>query len=110
MAVAARVHDHSIRCAAPDSRSRSTMNGCTRRTFMLSSSVLGSAAGGAGCAATATAPMAEAPLSVAGESVTVNVEVNGTPRRLVLDARTTLLDALREHLDLTGTKKGCDQG
>jgi xanthine dehydrogenase YagT iron-sulfur-binding subunit len=36
--------------------------------------------------------------------------VNDAPRSLDLDPRTTLLDALREHLGLTGTKKGCDHG
>jgi xanthine dehydrogenase YagT iron-sulfur-binding subunit len=36
--------------------------------------------------------------------------VNGQARTLDLDTRTTLLDALREHLHLTGTKKGCDHG
>ena len=36
--------------------------------------------------------------------------VNGARRRLRLDHRTTVLDVLREHLDLTGTKKGCDHG
>jgi xanthine dehydrogenase YagT iron-sulfur-binding subunit len=40
----------------------------------------------------------------------VSFNVNGKPRELTLDTRTTLLDALREHLHLTGTKKGCDQG
>jgi xanthine dehydrogenase YagT iron-sulfur-binding subunit len=40
----------------------------------------------------------------------VALTVNGRPRVLDLDPRTTLLDALREHLALTGTKKGCDQG
>jgi len=40
----------------------------------------------------------------------VTIEVNGTARTLNLDTRTTLLDALREHLHLTGTKKGCDHG
>ena len=40
----------------------------------------------------------------------VAFEVNGRPRELELDTRTTLLDALREHLHLTGTKKGCDHG
>jgi xanthine dehydrogenase YagT iron-sulfur-binding subunit len=40
----------------------------------------------------------------------VSLTVNGTPRELTLDTRTTLLDALREHLHLTGSKKGCDQG
>lgn len=38
------------------------------------------------------------------------LKVNGVTRRLDLDPRTTLLDALREHLSLTGTKKGCDHG
>ena len=42
--------------------------------------------------------------------VTVGFQVNGRPRVLTVDPRTTLLDALREHLALTGTKKGCDQG
>jgi len=40
----------------------------------------------------------------------VVVRVNGEDRVLHLDNRTTLLDALREHLRLTGTKKGCDHG
>src|SRR3954470_13045015 len=40
----------------------------------------------------------------------VSFAVNGKVRQLELDARTTLLDALREHLHLTGTKKGCDHG
>jgi xanthine dehydrogenase YagT iron-sulfur-binding subunit len=40
----------------------------------------------------------------------VSFEVNGKRANLTLDTRTTLLDALREHLQLTGTKKGCDHG
>jgi xanthine dehydrogenase YagT iron-sulfur-binding subunit len=40
----------------------------------------------------------------------VSFNVNGSQCELALDARTTLLDALREHLHLTGTKKGCDHG
>ena len=40
----------------------------------------------------------------------VNFKVNGREHSLELDTRTTLLDALREHLHLSGTKKGCDQG
>jgi len=40
----------------------------------------------------------------------VTINVNGKPRELDVDTRTTLLDALREHLQLTGTKKGCDHG
>jgi xanthine dehydrogenase YagT iron-sulfur-binding subunit len=40
----------------------------------------------------------------------VSLTVNGKAHALELDTRTTLLDALREHLELTGTKKGCDHG
>ena len=40
----------------------------------------------------------------------VTLQVNGKPQTLEVDTRTTLLDALREHLHLTGTKKGCDHG
>ena len=43
-------------------------------------------------------------------AVEVGLRINGTTKRLALDPRTTLLDALREHLRLTGTKKGCDHG
>jgi xanthine dehydrogenase YagT iron-sulfur-binding subunit len=48
--------------------------------------------------------------TVRSTDVTVMLRVNGRVRRLQLDSRVTLLDALRDHLDLTGTKKGCDQG
>jgi xanthine dehydrogenase YagT iron-sulfur-binding subunit len=40
----------------------------------------------------------------------VTLSVNGTRRPLKLDTRTTVLDALREHMGLFGTKKGCDHG
>jgi xanthine dehydrogenase YagT iron-sulfur-binding subunit len=40
----------------------------------------------------------------------LSLEINGTRRDLKLDIRTTLLDVLREHADLPGTKKGCDHG
>jgi xanthine dehydrogenase YagT iron-sulfur-binding subunit len=42
--------------------------------------------------------------------IDLTLRVNGCTRRLRLDSRVTLLDALREYLGLTGTKKGCDQG
>jgi xanthine dehydrogenase YagT iron-sulfur-binding subunit len=43
-------------------------------------------------------------------AVKVELQINGHPHSLTLDSRTTLLDALREHLALTGSKKGCDHG
>ena len=53
--------------------------------------------------------MTSASLTTPG-AVSVSLTVNGARHSLMLDPRTTLLDLLREHLDLTGTKKGCDQG
>ena len=55
-------------------------------------------------AATAAAPPAET------GDLEVTLQVNGRPRKVRIDARVTLLDALRERLGLTGTKKGCDHG
>ena len=45
-----------------------------------------------------------------GALIDITLQINGTTRKLRVDPRVTLLDALRERLDLTGTKKGCDQG
>ena len=45
-----------------------------------------------------------------GDRSTLTLHVNGTARTLTLDHRTTVLDALRHHLGLTGAKKGCDHG
>jgi xanthine dehydrogenase YagT iron-sulfur-binding subunit len=53
---------------------------------------------------------ASASSSVQPAKAMVNLDVNGSRHALQLDTRTTLLDALREHLYLTGTKKGCDHG
>jgi xanthine dehydrogenase YagT iron-sulfur-binding subunit len=46
----------------------------------------------------------------AADKFPVTMTVNGVEKRLTVAAWTTLLDALRDHLDLTGTKKGCDHG
>ena len=72
-------------------------------------------------ASTAAAPMVARTLvaeaaaarqqgTAAPEPSNVTLKVNGSEHRLPLDTRTSLLDALREHVGLTGTKKGCDQG
>lgn len=69
-------------------------------------------AGSAATAALAAAPHAKAQstMQTPPTTVPVTLTVNGKRRDLQVDTRTTLLDALREHLKLTGTKKGCDQG
>jgi xanthine dehydrogenase YagT iron-sulfur-binding subunit len=59
--------------------------------------------------ATAQTPSPTTP-GTAPVMVEVTLIVNGESRHLKLDTRTTLLDALREHLHLTGSKKGCDHG
>ncbi|MDB5771521.1 MAG: Xanthine dehydrogenase YagT iron-sulfur-binding subunit [Burkholderia sp.] len=84
----------------------------TRRKLLKATAA---AAGGA-VAAGRLAPVAEAAAvaqpAQASAQTTVNVllRVNGTEHQMMIDPRTTLLDALRERLHLTGTKKGCDQG
>jgi xanthine dehydrogenase YagT iron-sulfur-binding subunit len=81
--------------------------GITRRDF------LEAAATAAGAAALPATLAAQARLPLAGEPVTtasVTLNVNQSVHELVLEPRVTLLDALREHLGLVGTKKGCDRG
>jgi xanthine dehydrogenase YagT iron-sulfur-binding subunit len=68
------------------------------------------AAGAAGVAASQVRTAAAARTQAVESKMPVTLTVNGKPRELDLDVRTTLLDALREHLKLTGTKKGCDHG
>ena len=70
----------------------------------------------AAAVSTSTAPSASAQTTApaaataGGSRMKLSLNVNGTSHALDLDTRTTLLDALREHLHLTGTKKGCDHG
>ena len=50
------------------------------------------------------------PLHVSGVTMPVSLQINGRQYDLQLESRTSLLDALREYIGLTGTKKGCNQG
>lgn len=69
-------------------------------------------AGGTVSVAATSVPIvrARAAAKPATPRVPVSLKVNGKEHKLMLDTRTTLLDALREHIKLTGTKKGCDHG
>jgi xanthine dehydrogenase YagT iron-sulfur-binding subunit len=82
----------------------------SRRNFIKNSSIL---------TAIAVAPMTvvkaaeydlDEKIAVALETVPVKMEINGVQKQLSVEPRTTMLDMLREKLDLTGTKKGCDYG
>jgi xanthine dehydrogenase YagT iron-sulfur-binding subunit len=53
---------------------------------------------------------APTPTTDLGTPASMTLKINGREQRLMLDVRTTLLDALREHIGLTGSKKGCDHG
>jgi xanthine dehydrogenase YagT iron-sulfur-binding subunit len=76
----------------------------SRRDLLVASAATAVVAGAASSARAQTLE-AESP-----STMKVSFTVNGQSRELNLDTRTSLLDALREHLHLTGTKKGCDHG
>ena len=91
--------------------------GTTRREFMKMLALTGLSVSAAQVLVSGRAAMAQeqarsgAAAAAEGiEAVPVSLKVNGTTHRLDLDTRVSLLDALREKLHLTGTKKGCDHG
>jgi len=81
----------------------------TRREVLIGGATSVAAAVAPGMTALA-AEVVATPASRAPVTAKVSMQVNGQAHQLELDTRTTLLDALREHLHLTGTKKGCDHG
>jgi xanthine dehydrogenase YagT iron-sulfur-binding subunit len=81
----------------------------SRRSFMKTAGVL-SAATATGLPRLADAATTHSAAISAPSMETVSLKVNGTTQSLILDTRTTLLDALRETIGLTGSKKGCDHG
>jgi len=91
----------------------------SRRDLLIASAVTATASAIPGLASAdavaEAAPQANStPAAGAASSTPVmaslKLTINGQPRQLQVDTRTTLLDLLRENLQLTGTKKGCDQG
>jgi len=81
-----------------------------RRRFLICTGMLGT---GAGFGALAASPIESRPASAASgntRTATVRFMLNGKAQELEIDPRVTLLDALRERLQMTGTKKGCDRG
>ena len=80
----------------------------TRREMLAGSAIAVAALAITKVTGSEAAPVA--PIVTPVESAGVSFNVNGEAVNLEMDTRTTLLDALREHLHLTGTKKGCDHG
>jgi xanthine dehydrogenase YagT iron-sulfur-binding subunit len=100
--------------ANPTEQDRSLLGRVSRRSFLSHLGAAGIAATTAPVLASAAAltpsaiqePETEAPAG----TVPITLNVNGQSHKLNLDPRTTLLDCLRENLNLPGTKKGCDHG
>jgi len=86
-----------------------TSSDVTRRELLATAAVTGGALVG-GQVMPGGIPPAAQEAGAAPSSLEVALRVNGIEHRLALDPRTTLLDALREHLHLTGAKKGCGLG
>ena len=97
----------------PEMASRSGFAQSTRRTF-LSRLGMASLLATAGPAVTTlgqrSGKVEQMTSSESKDAIPVTLSVNGTKHDLRIDPRTTLLDCLREHLHLTGSKKGCDHG
>jgi xanthine dehydrogenase YagT iron-sulfur-binding subunit len=81
----------------------------SRRVFMKSAGALGASVA-AGLPQRAAAQAAREATKTVSKHADVTLRVNGNTAQLSLDTRTTLLDALRETMGLTGSKKGCDHG
>ncbi len=91
--------------------SKNASSDLTRRELFAVAAVTGGALVGGDFMSEVAPPAAAQESSVAAsKAIDVMLRVNGAERRLALDPRTTLLDALREHLHLTGSKKGCGLG
>ncbi|MDP9990143.1 xanthine dehydrogenase YagT iron-sulfur-binding subunit [Variovorax boronicumulans] len=82
----------------------------SRRNALIVSAATATAAAVSSPAPATAAPAAAATAAGPIPQAKLSLNVNGTAHALELDTRTTLLDALREHLHLSGTKKGCDHG
>ncbi len=85
-------------------------DGLTRRSFFRTGATAAVAAPLLARSMGTAPAVAQTPPVDPRAPVAMTLDVNGQTKQLNIDVRTTLLDALREHLSLTGSKKGCDQG
>ena len=83
--------------------------GASRRDFLKQASAIGAGVTILFSVRANALPLDKISLPEAG-NLKVQFSINGKIKTLELDSRVTLLDVLREHLNLTGTKKGCDRG
>jgi xanthine dehydrogenase YagT iron-sulfur-binding subunit len=95
-----------LEAPAAEDPSQDTNLELTRREFIAATSVVSAGL------AIGVSPAAAQAATDPGSAVTIPItlSINRQQRTLTIDTRTSLLDVLREHLDLTGSKKGCDHG
>jgi xanthine dehydrogenase YagT iron-sulfur-binding subunit len=98
-----QMHSEDSGCERPDID-------LTRRELLKLTAAAGGAMAAGPLLPWADVAAAAPKVQPAAAPIDILLRVNGTEHRLALDPRTTLLDALREHLHLTGTKKGCGLG
>jgi xanthine dehydrogenase YagT iron-sulfur-binding subunit len=95
------------------SKDAENKSGISRRSFLYGAATVAAAVAGeplSAKAAPVTEPAPQVGIAPAQGAIPVNLMINKKNYPLKLDPRTTLLDCLRENLDITGTKKGCDHG
>jgi len=105
--------DQIERDEKPEAAGRSEFGKSTRRTFLSRlgmASLLATAGPAVTTLAQRSGKVEQMTSSESKDAIPVTLSVNGKKHDLRIDPRTTLLDCLREHLHLTGSKKGCDHG
>jgi xanthine dehydrogenase YagT iron-sulfur-binding subunit len=105
--------DQIERDEKPEAASRSEFGKSTCRSFLSRlgmASLLATAGPAVTTLAQRSGKVEQMTASESKDAIPVTLSVNGTKHDLRIDPRTTLLDCLREHLHLTGSKKGCDHG
>lgn len=100
-------------CSPPESVDVTTLefheDELSRRSFLKAAGIVGAAVA-TGIPHLASAEARAAAAASTAQTISITLNINGNAQPLTLDTRTSLLDALRENLDLTGSKKGCDHG
>jgi len=103
-------HDDGLPPESPSPDDSTESGGFSRRDFLKSAGIAVSAGVIAPEALLETAKAARTPQAAGPGPAPITLKINGTSRSLEVEPRVTLLDALRDHLDITGSKKVCDRG
>ncbi|MCF1592959.1 (2Fe-2S)-binding protein [Streptomyces muensis] len=100
----------SVSAVPPPTEPDESPSAPTRRTFIATTTAVGGVAVAGGVIGGSFLLGSEEAAAAAAPASRVSLTVNGTRRTVTVDNRTSLLDLLREHFELTGSKKGCNAG